>query len=132
MIKDKFYHIKDPYEVNFAIEGLPQTLNAIGRKHWAVKVKEARHWKHLVLLALGSAIPRVPLQKAKLTLIRHSSREPDFDGLTSTWKHIIDGLTEARVIVDDKPSIIGSPIFLWHKAPQKKGFIEVNVKSLPS
>ena len=39
----------------FELPGLPKTINAIGRAHWAVKAKAAREWKKLVAISTASA-----------------------------------------------------------------------------
>lgn len=70
------------------------------------------------------------MAKAKLTLTRYSSKEPDFDGLCSSFKNVIDGLVEAGVIIDDKMSVIGQPTYAWVKCPPKKGKIKVVVEEL--
>lgn len=112
----------------FEIPGLPKTINAIGRAHWGVKVKEAKHWKRLVMeQCVYHKIAGLLLNKAVLVLGRYSARETDFDNLASSFKHVLDGLVEAKVIVDDKPSIIGSPTFIWHKAPPKRGKITIEI-----
>lgn len=113
----------------FEIPSLPKTTNAGGRAHWALKAKEAKVWKAWVLLCVRQVkFKGPPLQKARLTLIRYSSSEPDFDGLVSSFKHVIDGLVDAKVLVSDKQSVIGQPTYLWEYAPPKKGFIRVHVE----
>lgn len=74
--------------------------------------------------------PAAPLEKAKLTLERHSSVEPDFDGLVSSFKFIIDGLVDCGVLIGDKTSVIGRPDYQWVKASPKKGKIVVIVEEL--
>ena len=118
------------YTERIQIFGLPKTINSIGRKHWTVKVREAKHWHHLVHLALGQRLPTKPLLKAKISCIRYSSRRPDYDGLVSTFKHVIDGLVECGVIEDDNFDVIGMPEFSWIKAKQKEGRIEVLIEEM--
>lgn len=72
--------------------------------------------------------PPAPLQHAKLTLLRASSVEPDYDGLVSGFKHVIDCLVEAGILINDKRENIGVPDYLWEKAPMGKGFIRVTVE----
>jgi len=71
--------------------------------------------------------PHTPLLKAKLHLIRHSSREGDFDGLVSCFKHCIDALVLSGIIVDDKPAVIGQPLYEWKRGQRTKGYIEIIV-----
>lgn len=114
------------YLLEFELPGLPKTTNSGGRSHWTVKAREAKKWKNLV--AVLASKPPTPLTKAKLTLTRCSAVEPDFDGLVSSFKHVVDGLVDARVIVNDKQSVIGQPAYLWEKASPGKGKIKVRVE----
>lgn len=116
------------YELSFELPGLPKTTNSGGRAHWAMKVREANSWKRAVYVTIRSRLPLAPCQRATLTLTRMSSSEPDFDGLVSSFKHVIDGLVEAGVLVSDKPSVIGQPIYKWERAPRGQGRIKVTVR----
>lgn len=118
------------YKLEFEIPTLPPTTNSHGRVHWAVKAKIARDWKTLVVWAVGSKTPKKPLQKAKVTITRFSSAECDFDGLVSGGKHLLDGLIVARVIIDDKFSVIGQPNYQWEKAPPRKGKVAIKVEEI--
>ena len=114
--------------LEFELPGLPKTVNQVGRKSWQVKAKEAKKWKFASAahcIALGAQGKR--LEKAHLELTRYSSRETDVDNMVSSWKHVIDGLVLAEVIIDDKPSVIGSPIFNWVKVPRKDVRIQIKV-----
>lgn len=116
------------YELLLEIEDLPKTTNSIGRLHWAIKAREARKWKNYIHLYAGSNKPSKPLQKAKLTLVRYSSKSPDPDGLVSSFKHVIDGLVEAGILIDDNYDVIGMPKYLWSKVKAKEGKITVLVE----
>jgi hypothetical protein len=112
----------------FEISGLPRTINQIGRAHWAIKAKEAKLWKYLVLeQCVYHRLVDMRLHKAELEFTRISSREPDFDNLASSFKHVMDGLVMAKVIIDDKPSVIGSPTFKWEKASRKEVRVKVRI-----
>lgn len=118
------------YSLEFRLEGLPKTTNSGGRAHWAVKALEARKWKNSVAGMVGTNKPKEPLQKAKLTLRRCSSSAPDFDGLVSSFKHVVDALQDCGVIVNDKMTTIGTPTYEWFPASRGKGFITVKVEEL--
>lgn len=108
--------------------GLPKTTNGNARRHWRALQNEAKIWhKHVIAATKNTGITS-PLTKAKLKLTRHSSQEPDFDGLVSSFKHVIDGLIKAGIIVNDKMSVIGQPEYVWQKAKVKKGFIEIEIE----
>lgn len=81
-------------------------------------------------MALRGRIPETPLKRAKLTLTRHSCREPDFDGLVSSFKACIDALVETNVLENDKPSNIGGSVYLWVKGPQKFGFVTIKIEEI--
>ena len=118
------------YEMEFEINDLPKTINAIGYTHWAIKAKEARKWKKLVAFEILSKGPCTLLQKAKITLTRFSSRCPDSDGLVSSFKHVIDGIVDSGMLPNDTFKTIGMPTYLWEKAPAKKGKIKVKIEAL--
>lgn len=118
------------YLLRLTLEGLPKMTNAGGRAHWAVKVKEARKWQSMVASACFNKQPEAPLTKAKISMTRYSSVEPDFDGLCSGFKHVLDGLVHAGIIVSDKMSVIGKPNYDWKQAPPKRGYIQVDVESI--
>lgn len=112
----------------FELPGLPKTVNQIGRSHWAIKSKEAKRWKSAVFYACHqNKISELMLPKATLELTRFSSREPDVDNMVGSWKHVIDGLVLAQVIIDDKPSVIGSPVFTWEKCKRAEARIRIRI-----
>ncbi len=114
----------------FKILGLPLMTNAQKNAHWTKRHKESVKWKSLVGFECHKAgILQLGLTSAALTLTRHSSREPDFDGLVSGFKHVIDGLTDCQVIVDDKFSVIGQSTYLWvYSATKARGFVTVKIE----
>ena len=116
------------YCLEFSIQGLPLMTNGI-RGHWAKTAREARYWRSLsAWSAREHKRPTAPLTRALVTLTRHSSAEPDFDGLVSAMKPILDGLVDAGVIANDKPSCIAQPKYSWIKAKRGQGRITVKVE----
>ena len=118
------------YRLEFKLEGLPKTTNSLAGAKWQVRAAHAKKWKRAVWRTVWPLKPESPLVKAKITLTRFSSREADFDGLVSSFKHIIDGLTEAGIIIDDKRSVIDVPVYIWEKTSPKNGHIKVLVEEL--
>lgn len=115
----------------FKLPGIPKTINQMSGRHWVVRHNEAKRWKALVLLFCRQLrIEGLNLPVCRLELTRHSSREPDFDNMVGSWKHIIDGLVEAQVMIDDKPSVIGSPVFKWVKVPRDQVHVSVRIYEL--
>ncbi len=74
--------------------------------------------------------PAKSLERAKLTLVRYGSKEPDFDNLVSSFKPIIDGLVSAGIIVNDKQANIGQPQYLFVKAKRDEGAFSVKVEEI--
>jgi hypothetical protein len=117
--------------LEFEIHDLPKLPNATLYKHWRVKHTEANKWKSLVLeQCVMAGKTQLGLTSAALSFERHSSREPDFDSLVMSFKHVCDGLVLAGVIKDDKSSVIGQPSYKWIKAKQKDSKIKVRVEGV--
>lgn len=103
--------------------------NQHSRMHWAQRKREADVWKALIRAkAYECKIDNLNLPKAHITLTRHSSRCPDYDGLVSSFKRAIDGLVDAQVIQDDSFHVIGASRYLWVKAPPGKGFVTIKIE----
>jgi hypothetical protein len=116
------------YCISFWINELPKPVNRQTSMHWAQKAKYVKHWHALVGAAVSGKKPHAPLKRAYLTLVRYSSREPDFDGLVSSFKPVVDGLITCGVLEDDKVSNVGQPAYLWELSPPNKGKIFVRVE----
>lgn len=120
------------FKISFEIHDLPKLPNQSLYRHWRIKQRENDKWKSAVhKMALFLAPPN-PLDKAHITFIRHSSRQPDYDGLVSSFKHCLDGLTAAGVISDDSQEVIGIPAYRWEYARPKDGKITVIVEAVPT
>ena len=113
------------------IPGLP-SCNSAAALGWRVRHAERKAWKgrvsNAVLCKLGRW-PSTPLDRARVTLTRCSSVEPDADNLASSFKFILDGLVMAGVIADDKPSVIDVD-FRWERAPRGAGCVRIRVETL--
>lgn len=119
------------YELKFEIKGLPRMTNRT-RVHWSKTLRHANEWKKLVYMAVMKAgRPPLPLQRARLVLTRCSTQTPDPDGLVSGFKHVIDGLTVAGVLADDKFTNIGMPEYRWEPAKIRQGKVRVEVYGCP-
>lgn len=115
-------------KIEYVIPGLPKLMSN-ARMHWRAKHAELGRWKSVTRnTALMGKLPPSPLTKAHLILTRYAPGvQPDFDNLVSSWKGVIDGLVEAGVIADDKPSVIGSPEFYWERANSKEKRIKIEI-----
>lgn len=116
------------YELTFEIPILPKTPNSLLGAHWKARMSHSRKWKKLVGHQIIGNKPREPLKKATLTFIRFSSRSPDFDGLSGSFKSVMDALVFHDVLEDDTPEVVGSPTYKWEKCPPKQGKISVTIK----
>lgn len=102
--------------------------NAHANASWFRRKAEADKWKRLMFYELVGKAPKEPLTNIELTCVRYSSREPDYDGLVSGFKHCIDALKINKIILDDKPSVIGTPIYRWEKCSKGSGKITIEIK----
>lgn len=121
-----------PFVLAFAIAGLPKLQNQLLRGHWRVKHAHAVKWKAATVRAvfLNGGAPSNPLTRVRLTCVRVSSVEPDYDGLVSSFKPIWDGLVECGVLASDKRSVTGTPEYLWEKGRQGHGQVRVRVEEI--
>jgi hypothetical protein len=117
-----------PYRLELEIPGLPKMANASGgsRNFW-VQATEAKRWVTTVQKACIGKLPPEPLMFYRLTLIRLSSVEPDYDGLVRGFKSVVDGLRAAGVIADDRLTNSGPWHCHWVKTSPKCGRIFVRV-----
>lgn len=116
--------------IEFELPGLPRMTNNSGRTktHWAAIAKEKKSWKLATALAVRPYLPREPHQAARLILTRHSAVEPDYDGLVSGFKPIIDALVECGFLAGDKRAHIGVPQYDWCQAAPKHGYVSVYIE----
>jgi hypothetical protein len=76
--------------------------------------------------------PNAPLEKANITLIRHSHRTLDYDGLVGSLKPVVDALVSCGVLSDDSWKVLGRWNVDQRFRPKAKGpLLEVMVQSLP-
>lgn len=99
--------------------------------HWAVKMKETKRWRSATYIAcMQKQRPREAMYSVKLTLVRGSSKECDIDNHIASFKPIIDGLRDAKIISDDTPNVVREMQALWVKTSPKQGFVQVIVESI--
>lgn len=118
------------YRLILDLEGLPKMANhgSGASTHWRFAHSETMYWQTAVKLKVGILKPEKPLAKAKLTLIRYSSTEPDFDGLVRGFKAVVDGLVKAGVLENDRISNTGVWNCFWEKTGPKQGRIKIIVE----
>ena len=119
------------YRLEIDMPGLPPTENAKRAKHWRKRHDSDVIWKLSVKVELGRKAPPAPLERARVICIRRSSVCPDYDGIVSSFKPLIDSLVENKVLVGDRMDQIVEHDYRWEKAPRSKGNVTVIVESLP-
>lgn len=117
------------YLAHLKINFLPSILTN-SRAHWSAKHREIKTMQKHIRVALGRLIPEKPLKKINIELVRHSSVQPDFDNLVSSFKGAIDALVIFGVIENDKPENIAAQKYSWKKAPPKMGCIEIFIEGV--
>lgn len=65
-----------------------------------------------------------------MEIVRYSSREPDADNGRGSFKPLLDGLVRAGVLEDDRPSVIGEPVYRWEKVKAGEGSVSVTVREV--
>lgn len=116
-----------------AHEPHPPNENAKRRMHFFNRSRSANMWKRIVLAQiLISQKPEEPLTKAKVTLIRYTTKRRicDGDAIPSACKPIVDGLKIAGIIIDDKWRVIGMPIYDQKECDKESEGIKVIVEEL--
>jgi Holliday junction resolvase RusA-like endonuclease len=116
-----------PYTLEFTLKGLPKTTNG-SHEHWRVKHGRVKAWKMRVVEAAWPNRPAQPLKSARITYIRYSSVECDYDNLVISFKAIQDGLKQAGIITDDRRHNVKAT-YLWRYIAPKKGMIQVTVEA---
>lgn len=116
--------------LDLTLDGLPPMNTADRTHHWsAYRLKRA--WEGKVCAAVLHELgrwPERPLDRARVTITRCSTREPDFENLTQGGKFLLDGLVKAGVLADDSPKVIGRPEYLWEAAPRGAGSVRIRVE----
>lgn len=114
------------YALDIELDILP-SVNSADHTHWCTRNRERNLLFDLIRGYTMRNRPKEPLPKARVRLTRFSSVEPDPDNLAASWKFVLDGLKFAKIIEDDKRSVIGQPGSHWSKAKPKHGKIRIEV-----
>src|SRR6476620_7523209 len=93
--------------IEFQLQGLPPIVSNGSHHNWQVAAGIRKRWKRLAMIEFALKRPIAPHQRARVTIYRHSSREPDFEAMVIAAKPIIDALTASGIIADDSPKVIG-------------------------
>ena len=120
------------YKLFLQLDRLPKSLNKALRTHHFKNHKANKSWDLIIAVEIGGKTPARRLSKASITIVRHSHRMLDYDGLVGSLKPVVDALVSAGVLVDDSWPVVGR----WHVdqkfRPLKEGpLLEILVQSLP-
>jgi Holliday junction resolvase RusA-like endonuclease len=88
-----------PVKVGNFKSKFPPSLNH--RLHWAQRSRLNKIWRMKVNRSIGLKQPRKPLEKCFAIITKYGTRDCDFDNLVTSMKAVIDGLTDAGIMVDD-------------------------------
>lgn len=117
----------------FEYPELPLRYNQLARGvTWKKNKAERIKWSNRIAREMQAQKLRLqsPLTRAQIQCIRYSSVAPDYDGLVSSFKFVIDSLVLNGIIRNDDMRTIGMPYFTWKRASPGKGKILVTVLSV--
>lgn len=95
------------YKLYLELDSLPKSLNKSLRTHHMGNHRANKMWAAVLALEVYTRQPTSPLTKAKITLVRHSYRMLDYDGLVGSMKPVVDALVKAGILSDDSWSVLG-------------------------
>lgn len=95
------------YRLALEIKWLPDSLNKTLVKSWRGRHRTNLEWDAFIWADTRGKLPKVPLAKARITIIRHAHRTLDFDGLVASMKPVVDALVSAGVLADDSWDVTG-------------------------
>ena len=107
------------------IDGLPKMANG-GHGHWRTDHTAKKKWKTLVARELVGLAPPKPWPWVRVVFTRHSSVEPDYDGLVHGFKPLRDALVKYGFVVDDK-NMNMEAVYKWEKAPRGLGHVTLDI-----
>ena len=95
------------YELKIAIHCLPKSLNKKLRSNRFKNNSENKRFDFLIAGMVRGRLPKEPLPKAHIKIVRHFYRTLDFDGLVGSMKPLVDAIVSAGVLKDDSWSVLG-------------------------
>jgi hypothetical protein len=110
--------------ISLFIPYLTKQVNSLSRQNHFFWTKEKNVIYKMVadaLLESGIKLSE-PIPKAYCVLLRYSPSEPDYDGLVSGFKYVIDALVEHGILVGDKISMLElTAKYVKTRAKEKRG-----------
>lgn len=119
------------YRLDLTLHSLPDSLNKGLRGHRMKYFAKNKRWDFLILGMVRGRLPAKPLEKARITIVRHFWRTLDYDGLVGSMKPVVDALVSAGVIVDDNWKVTGPWIIDQQFRTKKEGpLLTVSVEEI--
>lgn len=119
------------FVLHLALQQLPASLNKSLRYGRHGNNRKNRGWDNMIWAETCELKPASPLKRARLSLVRHSHRMLDFDGLVGSFKPVVDALVTAGVLLDDRWSVTGRWQCDQKFRPKKDGpLLEILVEEL--
>jgi hypothetical protein len=122
------------YKLYLKIDHLPTSLNK--KLRWGARYKNIHDnhmWDKLIAAECNKKKPNSPLSKANITLIRHSWKMLDYDGLVGSMKPVVDALVTCGVLIDDRWNVTGEWNVHQRFRPKKEGpLLEILIQSRPN
>jgi hypothetical protein len=120
------------YKLYLTFTHLPKYLNKKLRSNRFKNNKENKSWDMIIEMNCCQKKPSKPLTKATVSIIRHSYRFLDYDGLVGSLKPVVDALVSSDILIDDNWNVVGK----WNvdqKFRSKKDgpMLEILVQELP-
>ena len=96
------------YKLFLQIDQLPKSLNKGLRTHRYAYQRANKMWDmHVHAHCRLKGLPRKPLERVNITLVRHFWRTLDFDGLVGSMKPVVDALVTCGVLKNATWAITG-------------------------
>ncbi len=87
---------------------LPKSMNKSLRAGMFANRRETAKWESYIASECRDLLPPAPLMSARITLVRHSHRTLDFDGVVGSMKPVVDSLVRAGILLDDSWKVLGA------------------------
>lgn len=118
------------YFYKFSICALPKLPNG-SHGHWADVNKKRKLWHSWVESQVIFMKPKEPLKAVKLTFARVSTTPCDFDNMVYSFKPVVDGLVNSKIIHDDDYETILERHYHFIKCKTRKEHrIEVTIEEI--
>lgn len=121
------------FKLFLQLDILPVSLNKKLRSHRYRNHRENKSWDLIIECACqDQKRPRTPLDKARVSIVRHSHRMLDYDGLVGSMKPVVDALVSAKIIKDDSWNVTGRwDVNQKFRSKSEGPLLEIMIQSLP-